>query len=65
MRKHNYVVGFSGEEQIAYGKNTSGDGYIELMTLEEAQVGVQELTCPRDSPCKRNIYKLVPIEVID
>jgi hypothetical protein len=60
-RKHNYVVGFVGENQVAYGKDRDGHAdYIELLTLNQAKSGIKKLA---DTP--RAIFKLVPVEVIN
>ena len=71
MRKHNYVIGFSGEKQVAYGKKVSGEvydrtnSYVELLTRKEAEKEIKTLLKPSYLKAKRFIYKLVEIYTID
>lgn len=69
-RKHNYVVGFSGENQIAYGQDIEDPrytekvaSYTELMTKGEAEEVAKRLASVGNS--KRYVFKLVPVLCID
>lgn len=53
MRKHNYVVGFEGERECAYGK----DSFVHPMTILQA---VRELKAL--SGTKKAVYKLVKVD---
>ena len=64
MRKHNYAVGFAGNQQVVYGKDEeSKASWIEPLTLKQAQKRVKVLSQARYA--KRTIYKLVPVTTID
>ena len=57
MRKHNYVVGFSGENQCIYGKDKNNQAdYISPMTILQA---IRELKSLAGD--NKAIYKLVKI----
>lgn len=56
-RKHNYLVGYVGENQIAYGKNME---FVELLTAHQARSHLKQLFS--DHP--KTIYKLVPVKLI-
>lgn len=64
-RKKKYMVGFSGENQTAYGTNKerSMSQWADPMTLTQARKKVTELS--RCRKVKRVIYELVPVETID
>ena len=67
MRKHNYVVGFEGEGNVAYGKDREESkyrvsGWTHLLTLFQAKQQVKKLSKPNRG--KRYIYKLVKVESI-
>ena len=61
-RKHNYVVGFEGNNQCIYGRG-AGENNLDPMTLFQAKRQVRTLGQSRG--VKRTIYKLVPVECID
>ena len=63
-RKHNYVVGFNGEGQCAYGKDTPHES-IDLMSIFQAKRAVKKLFKSTRAHPKRTIFKLVPVETID
>lgn len=59
-RKHNYLVGFVGENQVAYGKDQRDtSSWVELMTLHQAKGRLKKLH--PTSRQKVTIYKLVPV----
>jgi hypothetical protein len=61
-RKNNYVVGYMGERQCAYGKDRNGRAdWVDLLTFNQAKGRIKKLASPEAS---RAIYKLVPVEVI-
>lgn len=61
-RKHNYVVGYVGEKQCAYGKERKdGISFVDLLTLDQANSRIKKLASPE---ADRAIYKLVPVKVI-
>lgn len=60
-RKHNYVVGYVGENQVAYGKDKEGLAtWVELMTFKQAHSRVKKLSSTEVS---RAVFKLVSVEV--
>ncbi|HYX72380.1 MAG TPA: hypothetical protein VE732_06390 [Nitrososphaera sp.] len=61
-RKHNYVIGYVGEQQCAYGKANTNDcfNFIDLLTFNQAKSMVKKLSSPE---ADRAIYKLIPVEV--
>ena len=61
MRKYNYIVGFNGENQAAYGQG----GSTVLLTLAQAKREIKTLIKPNYSQSKRIIYKLVEVKTID
>lgn len=64
MRKHNYVVGFEGETQCVYGKDSAGKAsYTYPLTIFQAKSRVKKLF--KLTRVKRCIYKLVLVESID
>lgn len=66
MRKHNYVVGYEGEGQCAYGKKVDFKyDFIDLLTLKQAQKLTKKIVClHRDGRKIRKsvIYKLVEVK---
>ncbi len=63
-RKHNYVVGFGGENQCAYGKDTDGVyDYVDLLTKAEAEEKTK--TLEPSKPSNRYVFKLVPVLRVD
>ena len=63
MRKHNYVVGFIGENQCVYGKDIHDDrlkddiaSYVAPLTIHQAIRQLKTLTG------RKAIYKLVKVE---
>ena len=65
-RRRNYVVGFLGEDQVAYGSaDAPADnyyGYTFLMNITEARKRLRDLTRPRVDT--RRIFRLVAVEKI-
>lgn len=69
-RKHNYVIGFGGEDQCIYGKDVKDKrfvnkvaDFIQPMTKDEAEFQVKKLDPAK--PIKRYVFKLVPVKCID
>lgn len=68
MRKHNYVVGFRGEnrsaygKRVTYGKKASGIyNSIDLLTLKQAQQLTKKIVSI-GSKSKSVVYKLVEVK---
>jgi hypothetical protein len=64
MRKHNYVIGYRGNNQVAYGKNIAGkDTYVELLTLFQAKrMSKNTFTIRGNNKVPTVVYKLIEIE---
>lgn len=66
MRRHNYVVGYGGEGQVAYGKRLKDrNDFIDLLTLKQAQKLKKKIVCLCQNGEKINksiIYKLVEVK---
>lgn len=65
MRKHNYVVGYTGEGQCAYGKRglDEGCGWVNLMTLNQAQTLSKEIVSLDGKKISKSVvYKLVEVK---
>jgi len=68
-RKQNYVVGFGGANQCAYGcdaqdlhKNQVAS-FVDLMTKGEAEIAAKQLSPAL--PTRRYVFKLVPVLCVD
>lgn len=61
-RKHNFVVGFKSEGNVAYGKdNTNGTSHwATLMTLGQAKKALEKLRT--SSRIGKAIFKLVEVK---
>lgn len=60
MRKHNYVIGYPGESEKAWGKDFHGDPRAaELLTFVQAKKELGSLV----PNYPRIIYKLVPVYI--
>ena len=69
MRKHNYVVGYEGENQCVYGEerrklHKQNEGIATPMTLKQAQKLSRKIISPGDNNkiIKSVVYKLVKVE---
>lgn len=62
-RKHNYVVGYTTEGNVVYGRVIGGcNQYVNLLTLYQANTDMKKL-----NPCGRDyaaIFKLVPVKIV-
>lgn len=63
MRKHNYVVGYLGEGNVAYSKdNGINASFIELLTFKEAKKeALNMVTRNGNHVSKAKVFKLVPV----
>ena len=62
-RQHRFVVGFTGDRQVVYGKNDKTIcRWAEPMTISQARRRVKELLVAKR--LKRVIYEIVPVEAI-
>lgn len=65
MRKRNYVVGYTGEGQCAYGKRgiVDGCGWVNLLTLKQAQTLSKEIVSLGGKKITKSVvYKLVEVK---
>jgi len=60
VRKHNYVVGYKGENQCVYGR---GDEWTDLLTFAEANKRAKELKTGYGKRIYRGkVFKLVEVK---
>ncbi len=64
-RKHNYVVGFSGEENCVYGSDDANEKYCFINPMTRLEAEKQAKTLENSLPAKRYVFKLVPVMSID
>ncbi len=58
-RKHNYLIGYEGEGQVAYGKIEADKlSWVYLLTLTQAKRQLKHLISP---DVKKAVYKLVKV----
>ena len=61
LRKHKYLVGYTGEKQVGYSFENKDRIYLELRTLHHTNSDIKQLLC---DDAERAIYELVPIKII-
>lgn len=64
MRKHNFLIGYEGENQCAYGKEVARKlTYAEPMTLWQAKKLAKKTFCINNNrKVKTVVYKLVRVK---
>ena len=63
MRKHNYLVGYRGENQCVYGDQKLPCEFTTPMTLTEAEKLSREVNCREGKKIIRSVvYKLVEVK---
>ena len=65
MRKHNYVVGYEQEGNVAYGKDLDGrTSLVHLMTEFQATRSAEKLVTQTERKLYQGVvYKLVKVKV--
>lgn len=64
MRKHNYLIGYRGEEQCVYGNDDSGIfDWTNPLTLSQAKkLSKKTYTMEKGKKIKSTVYKLVEVK---